>query len=295
MTESLQICPTHRPALLWTDERLGLSKELLDFDFVAMEKPSELDVCEVTFADRLHCDGRESDFLPVLGAEEDGSEARNVAVVSMRRARTPLDCMLAIVLREMMPGERSRVRIVTVAAITIQMTVELREIRKQPKRYLHQLSPIEMFDWATEQKESGVALFKCSAAQFAQAAFSDAAKGLISLKPFDKLTDVKPERAQQLYWNVCQNLAACLLKEARYEDALYVLLDVTNAPDAPERAIYRRSVAHFHLRQLDEARTQIERLNYAQNPEQRTLHEQIVKEQGKYSSEYSNMVRKMFQ
>lgn len=293
--ESVQICPTHRPALLWTDERLGLSKELLDFDFVAMERPSELDVCEVTFSDRVNCDGRESAFLPTLGAAEDGSEASNGALVAIRGARTPLDCLLAVVLQEMMPGERSRVRIVTRAAVTIQLTVALSAIRPQAKRYLFQLSPGEMADWAAEQKDAGVALFKREAVSFAHAAFARAAKGLISLKPFEKLTDVEPQRVRQLFGMVCQNLAACLLKQRRYEDALYVLLDVTDAPDAAERAIYRRAVAHFHLRQLDEARAQIERLNYAQNREQRTLHEDIVREQSEYRSEYSNMVRKMFQ
>lgn len=285
-------CP-FLPVALWTDERLGCSKELLRYEFVCMEKPTELDECVIAVTDQQNVDGRPSNFLTPIEAA--AATAPGELCVSLRAARTALDCLLSVVLQQMLPGERSRVRIVTSGGETVQLTVEL--LRIQPnaeQRYLHQLTAEQTLAWATQQKENGVALFKRWPI-FAQYAFSRAAQALISLKPFDQASvDVDADQLQQLHDSVCQNLAACLLKQQRYEDVLYVLQEVTDRPAAPERAIYRRATAHFWLRQLDEARTQLERLNYAQHPEQRALHAQIVQQLGEYRNEYSSMVRKMF-
>lgn len=279
-----------RPSALWSDERLGCSKELLHFQFVCMEKPTELDECVIVVTDQQNVGARPSNFLqPAAAAPSDE------LCVSLRTARTALDCLLSVILQQMLPGERSRVRIVTGGGETVQLTIELRRIQpNDTQRYPHQLSAAQTFAWAAEQKENGVALFK-RWPRFAQDAFSRAAKALISLKPFDRAAvDVDAAQLQLLHDSVCQNLAACLLKQQRYEDVLYVLQEVTDRPAAPERAIYRRATAHYQLRQLDEARAQVERLNYGQHPEQRALHEQIVKQLGEYRSEYSSMVRKMF-
>lgn len=217
-------------------------------------------------------------------------------MLSLRTARTAVDCTLSLALQQMLPNERSRIRIETRSGAAISVTVHLIRIRHNPARYPHQLSAAETLQWAAVQKANGVALFKRSP-RFAQRAFSGAAKALLSLRPFDDRAEdgVAVADLHAMYGGVCQNLAACLLQQERYEDVLYVLQAVTAAPDAPERAVYRRALAHFRLRQLDEASEQLERLNYAQNPEQRALHEQIVQAQSEYQSSYSTMVRKMFQ
>lgn len=302
---------TIRPPEEWCDAALGVSKHLLDFQFVAMDRPTDLDECDVVVTERnAECAARHSEWL----RGDDGGDAIRVR---LRTARTEFDCVLGIVLQQMMPGERSRVNIATRGQVLLELTLQLQRICPVAggnKRHLHQLTSAELVDWAGEQKANGVALFRRKEMCMAQYAFARAAKALVSLKPFDKTADkaaaelitagTKTQIAKEwqlLYESVCVNLAACLLRQQRWEDVLYVLQDATkrgtiDAPGIPDpRAIYRRAVAHFNLRQLDEARIQIERMKWQSNAELKLLRDAIVREQNAYASRYSNMVRKMFQ
>lgn len=282
-----------QPPSVWEHPELGLRKQLISFSFHSIDHPTELSECLVRFEDVLGLGNRESNYLSQPGEEQ---------LVQMGSGETAVDFLIDRVVQQMYAGESSRINILTQGGDTIEFTLTLIEIRSSG--YLYQLSPKEMLHWALAQKNHGVAMFKKWPAM-AQRYFNQAAKGLISFKPFDVVTvekdGISGEELYDLHDVVCLNVAACLLKERRYEDVLHVLQDATERTSdgvagrlVSEKAVYRRALAHFHLKQLDEARTQIERINYSQNREQLALWKDIVKEQTVYQGNYARMVRKMF-
>lgn len=315
---------TVRPPAQWSDERLGASKRLLDFEWLpsaSMDRPTELDECVVEVSEwNAACAACASEFLRELqsgieGGGDAGNEATTIRV-ALRRASTGFDCVLAAVLRHMWPGERSRVRIerrqqsVADEHRHPELTIRLVRICPAEQRHWHQLQPAAVAALAAEQRALGVALYRQQETGWAHWTFARAARAMCACKPFDKIAGDAARAAewQRLFESVCVNLAACLVRARRWEDVLYVLREVTERDvtaatgdgggggcDAElVRAIYRRAVAHFNLRQLDEARAQIERLEWQTNGEQRELRERIVDEQAVYQAEYSTMVKKMF-
>lgn len=295
------VCPKYieedavfRPPVEWQKPELGLTKKLLCFSWVSIDLPTELSECLVRFDDIDGLGDRESAYLSLEGPR----------VIQLGSGVTAVDFLVDIVFQHMYTGETSRVFIKTKSGDMIQFTATLLSI--QTSRYLYQLSAKEMLDWALEQKNQGVAMFK-KWPSIAQRYFNRAAKGLISFKPFDAInaeeSDISGKQFQDLHDSVCLNIAACLLKEQRYEDVLHVLnestdqpTDISNESDRPisEKAVYRRALAHFHLKQLDEARTQLERVNYGQNRDLLALWKKIVQQQSEYKDNYAKMVRKMF-
>lgn len=296
-----RVCPEYidedaafRPPADWQKPELGLRKRLLCFGWDSIELPTELSECMVRFDDIEGLGDRESNYLA----------AEQVLMIQLGSAVTAVDFLVDIVFQHMYVGETSRVFIKTNSGDTIEFTATLLKI--QTDRYLYQLSARETLQWALEQKNQGVVMFK-KWPSIAQRYFNRAAKGLISHKPFDVIDPdedgVLGKELQDLYDSVCLNIAACLLKEQRYEDVLHVLRDSTDTPNTgseeserkiSEKAVYRRALAHFHLKQLDEARAQLERVNYAQNRDQLALWKQIVEQQTEYNDNYAKMVRKMF-
>lgn len=282
-----------RPLNEWFKPELGLGKKLINYSFVSIDHPTELSECLVRFGNIQGLDGRESNYLFVEADQ----------VIQVGSGVTAVDFLIDIVVQQMYMGETSRVYIVTKKSTTINFTITLLKINTS--RYLYQLSAQEMLQWALAQKNQGVLMFK-KWPSMAQRYFNQAAKGLISFKPFDALiTDddaTTGKELQDLHDSVCLNIAACLLKEQRYEDVLHVLRESTertgskNEPDPPisEKAAYRRALAHFHLKQLDEAKAQLDRVNYAQNRDLLSLWKQIVQQQTEYNTKYVKMVRKMF-
>lgn len=64
----------------------------------------------------------------------------------------------------------------------------------------------------------------------------------------------------------------------------------------PIRGIYRLALAHYNLKQYDEARQQIERLQhlFKHQPEMQSLYTKIIVGCNAANSNYKNMVKKMF-
>lgn len=276
----------------WQNAELGVRKKRLSLHWHSIDHPTELSECLVRFDDVRGLDDRESDYLRSVEAER---------LIQIGNAITGIDFLIDIVLQQMYTGETSRIEIDTRNGSQIAFTATLLKILSA--RYLYQLSAKEMCEWALARKTHGVAMFK-KWPSMAQRYFNQAAKGLISHKPFDAAKHgIAGHELQDMLDAICLNIAACLLKEKRYDDVLHVLADEATAGDGndgpsrrtvSEKAVYRRALAHFHLNQLDEARTQLERVNYAQNRDQHALWKTIVQQQSEYQTNYAQMVRKMF-
>lgn len=278
----------------WIDEKRGLRKVLIDFNYTNLDKASELSECLVEIIDFTNLFDRESEYL---------SDAHE-RWIRMGDAVTPIDCYIELFVKQMFVGELSRCCIATKTDDQIEFTIKLKEINSS--RYFYELSPKELHDVASKYKENGVKMYK-KYPEFAQNYFNLSAKLLISLKPFDtldnrKINDSLDQESNQkidqksirsLHDGVYLNIAACLIKQNRYEDALYVLKDVTERSDNA-KGIYRRALAHLNLKQYDEAKQQMERLNFKENNEFHSLYNRIISEMKEYNDEYANMVKKMF-
>lgn len=283
-----------RPPAEWEKPELGLSKKLLDFTWLSINRPTEFSEALVTFDDVVGLNNRQSTYLT----------GQQTLIIHLGESDCPVDFLINIVFLNMYEGETSRVSIKTKSGDTIEFTASLLSIRET--RYIYDLSPKEMYEWALEKKNLAVNMFKQSSS-ISQRYFNEAAKGLISHKPFDAISleqgGIAGEQLQDLLDNICASLSACLLKEKRYEDVIYVLRDLTERtfnkdepiPPHIEKGIYRRAVAHCSLKQLDEAQTQVERLNFQRNAEINKLWKQIVQQQTEYKDKYADMVKKMFQ
>lgn len=282
--------PSGRPKARWKCDKLGIRKELIDFKFVSVQKASVLSHCFVCFGNIKGRGERESVYL----------DQENEQWIRLGHARTPLDYAIEVILHEMFAGERSNCFVSTKTNEEVSFSISLIDIKFGG--YLFEMSAKEMYEWASAAKDNGVAMFKRYPSH-AQRYFNDAAKGLISYKPFEGLTEeehgINGDLVQKLFDQVSMNVAACLLKEQRYDEALAVLLEMTDRPDdngrpLPEKAIYRRAVAHLNLKQYEEAKNQLERINYKQNHEMMALYSRIVVELNLYKNSYSSMVKKMF-
>lgn len=272
---------------VWEDgEGKGLRKEKISYVFISMDKATEISKCRVLFSDISDLGGRESNYLSISDEQ----------LISLSTSTTAIDCYIELFLMQMFSGEKSRCFIQTANdGPELSFTIEMLEV--QFTKYLFEMTPLEMFEWATLCKNNGVKMYK-QYPRFAQFYFSQACKGLISIRPFDEL---KPEEGtdavalQALFDNVYINLAACLVQESRWEDILELLKEITGRPHVvSEKAIYRRALAHFHMKQYDEAKEQLERVNYRENKEFLKLYNNVCAEWKKYQDCYANMVKKMF-
>ncbi|XP_037050522.1 peptidyl-prolyl cis-trans isomerase PASTICCINO1-like isoform X2 [Bradysia coprophila] len=280
----------HLVATEWSDESRGLRKVLMEFNYTKMDRVADLSECLVEISDVANLSGRESEYL------SDTKEK----LIRMGDAVTPIDYFVEIFIRQMYVGEVSRCYVTTKTDHQIEFTIKLMAI--DCPRYFYELSPKELFEISSKYKEQGVKMYK-KYPEFAQNYFNLAAKLLISLKPFNTLDDreanesfkhqIDQQSLQALHDGIYLNIAAGLIKQNRYEDALYVLIDLTDRTNN-EKGIYRRALAHLNLKQYDEARQQIERLNFKENHEFHALHNRIASEMKEYNERYANMVKKMF-
>ncbi|XP_059611103.1 uncharacterized protein LOC132258026 [Phlebotomus argentipes] len=156
-----------------------------------------------------------------------------------------------------------------------------------------------MVNLAQKYRENGVEMFK-KYPIFAQDYFNRAAKCVLSLGPLQSesqeppLEDVSPEELQKLLESVYNNISACLLKQERFEEVLYLMEFTKREDDVPEKAIYRKALAHNGLRQHAEAKTELERLNYKENKEILALWNKNQAEWQVEENKYAQMVQKMF-
>lgn len=276
----------------WTDTKRGLRKEVISFKYQSVTKASDISKCLVVISDVSGLrDNHETEYLR--------SDNNNIEYwMTLGDARTPIDYYIEIFLKQMLIGETSRCTINTKSNQHIQFVLKL--IRIEFGGYFYSKSLPDLVHTVQQYKENGVKMFK-KYPLFAHEYFSRAAKLLISCLPFDTLKEREmnidessPEFLQELLETIYMNLAACLIKEKRYEEALHVLKFTDRIENVPEKAIYRRATAHFHLGQLDEAKSILERINCKENKECNALYQNVVDKWKVSNDRYKTMVKKMF-
>lgn len=275
----------------WTDEKRGLRKELISFKYQSVTKASDVSKCLVVISDVSGLrDNHETEYL---------RHDSNVEYwVALGDARTPIDYYIEVFLKQMLIGETSRCTINTKSNQSIQFVLKL--IRIEFGGYFYSKSLPDLVHTVQHYKENGVKMFK-KYPLFAHEYFSRAAKLLISCLPFNTLKErdmnieeSSPEFLQELLETIYMNLAACLIKEKRYEEALHVLDFTDRIENVPDKAIYRRATAHLHLGQLDEAKSILERINFKENKECNALYQNVVEKWKVSNDRYTTMVKKMF-
>lgn len=277
---------------IWQDETKGLRKEVINFRYCSVVKASELSKCLISVVDinSFNADKHKSNYLTEDNAEKE-------FWVEMGHAVTPIDCYIEEFLKQMFMNETSRCFIETKSSGIIEFTMRLKRI--EFGGYYFEKSESEMFELAKLYKENGVKMFKENPL-FAHNYFSLAAKCLLSFAPLDDLDDalkdgeLKRKDFQDLLENIYLNIAACLIKEQRYDDILHVLSYTLTQHKPSEKATYRLALAYFNLKQFEKAKNTIEKINYKSNKELVSLMAKICELWKVDHHKYSDMIKKMF-
>lgn len=277
---------------LWTDERKCLRKELISYRYQSLTKANDLSKICVAISD---INGLDESYRTIYLR----NESQNMEYwIEMANATTPIDCYIEVFLKQMVIGETSRCTITTKSGAKISFVLKV--IRIEFGSYFYVQDLVKMVALAQRYKVNGVKMFK-QYPLFAQDYFNRAAKCLISLQPFDKLkereaalSEEDTDRLRDLMENIWMNIAACLIKQQRYEEAIHVLEFAERPDNVPEKAIYRRASALFLWGKLDEAKKTMERLNYRENKECLALYEKIVDKWKQSNANYNQIVKNMF-
>ncbi|XP_049536478.1 uncharacterized protein LOC125951581 [Anopheles darlingi] len=214
----------------------------------------------------------------------------------MGTAVTPVDCYVELLLQQMLPNEESRCAIQTKQHGDITFTIKLMRIEDQ--QYYYEQTATSALELAKRYKANGVVMYP-KYPSFAQAYFNRAAKCLMSWSPIEQLDPAiegpgKIEEMQALLQTLQLNISACLIKENRYEEALYVLRFTDQQEQPSEKATYRKALAQFRINQFTEAIATLEKINYTANKECSALYKQIDGARQQETNKYTAMVKKMF-
>lgn len=271
----------------WEDKSKGLRKEAVDFKFVSVVKSSDLSKClvEILEVNNFNPEVQKSNYL--LNTEGE-------FWLDMGHALTAIDCYVEEFLKQMFTNETSKCFITTKSFGVIDFTVKLKKI--EFGGYYCEQPAEKMFELAKSYKENGVQMFK-EFPLFAHNYFNLAAKCLLSFNPFDDIETDSPLKKSdflELLQNIYLNIAACLVKENRYDDILHVLSYTITQENPSEKAVYRLALAYFHLKQFDSAKNIIERINYKNNKDLVQLMAKIQEHWKVDNDRYSSMVKKMF-
>lgn len=274
---------------VWQDEAKGLRKEVIEFQYCSIVKANEFSRCliEVFDINNLCVEKHKTNYL----AEENiGGEFW----IEMGHALTPIDCYIEEFLKEMLMNETSKCSITTKASERIEFTLRLKRI--EFGGYYFEQSANKMFETAKLYKENGVKMFKDNHL-FAHNYFNIAAKCLLSFQPFDdnlSVCDLKQQDFDDLLQIIYLNIAACLIKQQRYDEIPHVLNYSIEQKNPSEKAVYRLAFAYFHLKQFENAKKVIEKIDYKNSRELVQLMAKINESLKVDHNNYSNMVKKMF-
>lgn len=291
-SENIPITGHYPIEKLWTDDKKGLKKELVSFQYQSMTKANDLSKCLVSITEIKNlCDEHDTKYLRDVNAA-------NEYWISITKALTPIDCYVELFLKRMMMGETSRCSITTKTGVIISFVIHL--IRIEFGGYMYAKDFHTVLTLAQRYKENGVKMFK-RYPLFAHDYFNKAAKVLISCEPFETLaereigmTEADPVKLRELLENILMNISACLIKQERYDEAAYVMEFADRPENVSDKAIYRRANALYYWGKLDDARQTIERINYKDNKECLNLYVNISKKLAQSDQTYRSMVKKMF-
>lgn len=274
----------------WENKEKGLRKEVINFQYCSVVKASELSKCLVDILEVQNLN-EEKHKTNYLSEDRIGKEFW----IEIGHSLTPIDCYVEEFLKQMFMNETSRCQITTKSSGAITFTMRLKQI--EFGGFFCEQRPEKMFELAKCYKENGVKMFK-NYPLFAHQYFSLAAKCLISLN--DDIegslseSDLTQKDFDDMLQNVYLNIAACLIKQQRYDDILHVLKYTSNQEAPSEKAVYRLALAHFNLKQFQDAKDTIEKIDYKGNKELVQLMAKIQEFWKVDHDKYSNMVKKMF-
>ncbi|KAH8403454.1 hypothetical protein KR215_010618 [Drosophila sulfurigaster] len=274
----------------WNDRVRGLSKKVLNLQFQHVEKPlTNSTVLFEIYKPCANLDGRPSKYL--------GSNKIHMPqILEMGTAVTPIDCYLEILLQQFLPGETAACSIATKSGECLQFELKLERIISNTA--IEKMTADEVFKLSLRYKDNGVVMFKPHP-KFAFDYFVRSAKLLITYKPFDKLekktNGMDGIEVEKLFVQVQTNLAACLLKEKRYEHVIYHTEFVETHDNPSEKSIYRRALAFYCLKEFEKAQKTIERVpNYEEKREFVKLLENITSSWKTSNAHYKQVVQRMF-
>ena len=270
---------------IWTDEKKGLVKELISFKYMSMTKANELSRCLVNITDIANLEGCESEYLKM---------DRQEYWIDMSSALTPIDCYVERFLMNMLSNEKSKC---TIKSKSKEFSFVIQLLRVQDNGHFYQKTCIEMYELAKKYKENGVKMF-AKHPLFAHKYFSLAAKCLLSFQPIEDLDphieNIDPKEMKSLLDNLYLNISACLIKQDRYEEVLYCLNFVDKMEAPPDKAVYRKALDHFHVKQFEEAKILLERIDYRNNADCMALYTKVMNTWRTEKDNYNSMVKKMF-
>lgn len=279
---------------VWTCLEKGLRKETICISQQAsVQKPNYLSTCTVIISNLVNeTIDQETNYLT-------SDRLDKQITVTMGEACTPIDCYLEILLSEMLITEKSICCIQTKNNVEIIFVLELIEIT--PIQYYYELTAAQMYEVALKYKGSGVKMFP-KYPVFAQNYFNKAAKCLLAYA--GELCGVESQlkiQMDKLLENIFTNIAACLIKQRRYEDVIEILGfverreedDYRQVKSIHEKAIYRKAIAHYNLKQYDNAMALLKKTDYENNSEMLGLWNNIYNDQKEENTRYSDMVKKM--
>ncbi|XP_053673069.1 uncharacterized protein LOC128723359 [Anopheles nili] len=263
-----------------------------------MEKPTELSRCLVTIKDVVGLGEHETSYLANGNSQETGAPVTGVLErwIAMGSAITPIDCYVELLLRQMLTNEESRCTCTSSKGSAVIFTMKL--LRIEGQKYYYEQTLAESLALAKQYKENGVAMFQ-KYPRFAHAYFNQAVKCLLSWSPIEQLDPAIEgastlDEMQSLLETLYLNIAACLIKQNRYEEVLHVLQYTDQQEKPSAKATYRKALAQFKIKQFTEALGTLERIDFASSKECAVLHKQILQTRQQEDSRYNSMVKKMF-
>lgn len=270
----------------WEDTKKGIGKKTIKFDSNRLVTPSEVSSVTVVFSNIQHLEDRTCQYLENVDKR---------FPIRMGSAVTPIDCYIEMLLLHVKKGENCSCFIKT---STTEITFNMEVFEIEDDKSLFALKLQDIFALAKRYKANGVEMYKLYP-KFAEEYFCKAAKILISFQPFDLLTKdedgVDGSKVNELLQNIYSNIAACRIKENKFDDVLFLTHSVEDSlNEAPEKAVYRRALAFCNLQMYEEGKHLLDQYGKTENQEMIKLYKRIHSEWKVSEEKYASLVRKMF-
>lgn len=276
----------HLVEKIWQDETKGLKKEVIHFQYVSIVKASELSKCLVDILDIQNLNSHQSNYL----------KEGNDFWIEIGHATTAFDCYLEEILKQMFMNETSRCDIKTKSG-NVTFTIRLKRI--EFGGYFHEQSAHRMFELAKFYKDNGVKMFK-DFPLFAHNYFNLAAKCLLSFKTQDveygellKGGEVTKKDFDDLLHNVYLNIAACLIKQERFDEILSILEFVKKEECPSDKAVFRLATAYYRVQNYEEAENVIKKIDFKSNKDLTALMAKIQEFRKIEKEKSSSLAKKM--
>lgn len=272
----------------WLDKERGLSKINIQYPVNGPHiKPTEFS----TVVFEIEAIKNETDAESKILADGPGPRTH-----IMGTADTPLDCYVEAFLLEMLRGEQSACKIQSEDNdLTIEFTINL--IQFDNARQVHRIPLNVAFDVLKKYKEIGVTMFKFNP-KFAHHYFSKAYK-IISSFATEGYEEIGSLEVFALKHTIQNNIAACLIIEKRYEEAIS-MLDFVDDPGNDkndllfQKAVFRKAQALYNLKKYEDVVQCLNGVDYKTNSSMKVLYTATQEQLKREKEQFTDMAKKMF-